>query len=1092
MQQQVFSIYRSSAGSGKTRTLAKEYLKLALRYRASYFKHILAVTFTNKSTQEMKGRILKYLSDFARGVKNDLATELKTELNLDDNTLQQYSQEVQRDILHNYSQFSVSTIDAFFQRVIRAFTREAGIMGDYTLEMDQQSVIDQVIDQLIDELGSNAELSKWIIQFTEENLEEGNSWDVRHGLKAFANHIFKEEFKLIEHELNQRTAEKQYFQNLLSELQKEKSVFIKTVARISKEGIKIIYDNGFGPGDFKYGKGTAHDFFYNLQNISSVSELAILKVRPQREFLEARHWPAKGIDRENELHELAETKLIPLLKEILDFRENKLQTSLSAELVLKNFYAFGLIADISRKLSAFKKQNNLMLIADAPSFLSGLIQDSDTPFVYEKIGSFYRNYLIDEFQDTSLLQWKNFLPLLKNSLDQGYPGMVVGDVKQSIYRWRGGDLRLLQNGIETQLGEDIVKTVNLQTNYRSAVNVIEFNNLFFKDASQTIERLTETSFASKAFEDVVQEIHHRDNQGYVKLKFFAQESKRKYNEDEEEEEDQNWKSQALDYMVAQIEALQQIGIAARDIALLVRKGEDGKQIAAHLLNYKESEKSKPSCNYEVVSNESLQLSGAASINLICAAMRMLLRWDDPIARAKLAFEYQRLSHQSEDQTAMMILSDKELDTKLPQQFIKDAADLRKMPLYEMAENLIQIFSLHTLNGELPYQFAFMDLILDFSKRDRSDLMSFLNWWEENSDKKSLQLSDDIEAMRIITIHKAKGLQFRYVIIPFCNWSLGHESKKGPMLWVKSELALFKDKGYLPVQYEKAMEQSFFAAQYREERIRAFLDNLNLLYVALTRAEQGMIVISKVNSRLEIKESPSDISQLLFEVLNNNEELFKYWRPEDLTLEMGELQAQASTKIPHENNIQLTQFTTGNWMEKIVVKQNGKHFYEPGLKAKIEKVQYGIKVHEVLSRIRLSTDLDNAVQDTLSEGLMTLEESEQIRTQIIQLLDNPQVSNWFGDQWQVYNEASILLPELRELRVDRLLIRDKQAIVIDYKTGDKKQEDKVQVSEYMLTLKNMDYAVKGYLLYLAEAGMQMEEVKMGAGGKTNQDQLNLNF
>jgi ATP-dependent helicase/nuclease subunit A len=1092
MKAPLFSIYRSSAGSGKTRTLAKEYLKLALGYRASYFKHILAVTFTNKSTQEMKGRILKYLNDFAIGNNNDLEDELKLELNLDDNTLQQYSQEVQREILHNYSQFSISTIDAFFQRVIRSFTREAGIMGDYTLEMDQQKVIDEVIDQLIEELGSNEELSKWIIQFTEENLEEGKSWDVRRGLKDFTKHIFKEEFKLIEQELIEKTADKNYFQNLLRELQKERSVFINTIVRLAKESVNVIHESGFSKSDFKY-SGGPYKFLCDLQNLNSISVLKELGVRPQREYLQAENWPDKNLERKEQLKQLANDKLVPALEEILAYREKHLERCLSAELVLKNFYAFGLIADISRKLAAYKKQNNIMLIADAPSFLSGLIQDSDTPFVYEKVGSFYKNYLIDEFQDTSLLQWKNFLPLLKNSLDQGYPGMVVGDVKQSIYRWRGGDLRLLQNGIEAQIGREMVKTVNLQTNYRSAVNVISFNNLFFKDASKTIERLTLTPFASEAFEDVAQQIHHRDKQGYVQLKFFVQENKRKYNNDDgEEEENNHWKSQALDYMVKQIEALQEQGVAARDIALLVRKGEDGKEIAAHLLQYKENEQSNNGCNYEVLSNESLQLSGAASINLLCAAMRMLLRWDDPIARAQLAFEYQRLLHPDDEQTILMVMPDKEQDSILPKQFVKESTELRKMPLYELAENLIQIFSLHTIKGELPYQFAFLDLILDFAKRERSDLMSFLGWWEDNKDRKSLQLSESSDAMRIITIHKAKGLQFKYVIIPFCNWCLDHEKQKGPILWAKSSHALFKDKGYLPVQYEKAMEQSCFADEFREERIRAYLDNLNLLYVALTRAEQGMILISPVSAKLEVKSEPTHVAQLLFAVINQHEELAKHWKPETLTFEMGKLQADTSKALTNENDIQLTQFARGSWAQKIVVKQSGKQFYEPGLKSKIEKIQYGIKVHEVLSRIKLSSDLSTAIQDVLAEGLINKDEVELIKSQIEKLLANPQVGNWFTETWKILNEASILLPEGKELRVDRLLLRDKKAVVIDYKTGDKKPEDKTQVNAYMLALRNMNYAAKGYLIYLEEEGIQIEEVKAAADGKENQDQLSLNL
>lgn len=1087
----IFSIYRSSAGSGKTRTLAKEYLKLALRYRANYFKHILAVTFTNKSTQEMKQRILKYLNDFANGISNDLGDELKEELNLDNNTLQQYSQEVQREILHNYSHFAISTIDSFFQKVIRSFTREAGIMGDYTLEMDQEKVIDEVIDQLIDEMGSNESLSKWIIQFTEENLEEGKSWDVRHGLKEFTKEIFKEDFKRIEQELIEKTSEENYFQNLIRDLQKQRAVFINTISKLAKEAISLIHEKGFAKEDFKWGGG-AYKFLFDLQSLDAVSTLATLAVRPQREYLEAKHWPAPKHNLADAIEQLAADKLVPLLNEILAFREKNLEVSLSAEMVLKNFYAFGLIADISRKLSAYKKQNNLMLIADAPALLSGLIQDSDTPFIYEKVGSFYRNFLIDEFQDTSLLQWSNFYPLVKNSLDQGYPGMVVGDVKQSIYRWRGGDLNLLQQGLQQQFGADRVATQNLATNYRSAATLVDFNNQFFAAAADLVKQVSGSNFIQQAFEDVAQQVYHKTKPGYVEAKFFiAKRGNRTYTSEEEEEENEHWKAQALVYMTQQIETLQASGAHPKDIAILVRTGKEGKEVAAHLLQHKASTEAKANCNYEVISNDSLLLSGAASVNLICAAMRMLWRWNDAMARAQLAFEYQRLFRPALPATDLMVKNQADFEAALPAAFVKEAAALRKMPLYEMAESLLKIFELHNIQGELTYQFSFLDLLLDFSKRERNDLHSFLQWWEENKEKKSIELSDGLSAMRILTVHSAKGLQFPYVILPFCTWSLDHDGKKGPMLWVKSDEGIFKDKGYFPVQYASAMEQSYFKDFYVEERVRAYLDNLNLLYVAFTRAEAGMFIISNVGEKLEVKQEPANMAQLLFAILKENQVWQTHWHEDELCMRLGELKIAEQKTDAQQNELQLTQFSTGSWQDKMQIKQAAKNFYDAAHKARLEKIQYGIKVHEVLARIVQEQDLPRALNDVLAEGLITQEEAARIEAQLQKLFATPLVADWFSEKWQARNEAGILLPGMQELRVDKLLTREKQAIILDYKTGEKKAADKEQVNDYMQAMRNMGYAVKGYLLYLGDEDIAIEEVKFAAG-KGDKDQLSLNL
>lgn len=406
---------------------------LALRYRSEYFKHILAVTFTNKATQEMKDRIIAYLNDFANGNPNELAAELKEELMLDESAFREHAQEVLSAILHRYSQFSISTIDAFFQKVIRSFTREAGLGGDYRLEVEQDAVLDEVIDNLIDELGSNQQLTRWVVDFAKENLENDRAWDVRESLIEFANEIFREDYKNIEDEVIRETQRKNFFTDLLTDLRHLKFEFTGFVRAKAQEAVREIQANGFREEDFKYGGGI-YNFFRKVTGFSRVKDFDedAKGKRAETDYQDSANWPAKDSPRRAAIVALANAKLLPLLNEILAYRRKHYSAALSAEAALNNFYAFGLIADISRKLKEYKDENNLMLLADAPKFLNGVIQDSDTPFIYEKVGSFYRNYLIDEFQDTSGLQWKNFFPLLVNSLDQGYKSLVVGDVKQAI------------------------------------------------------------------------------------------------------------------------------------------------------------------------------------------------------------------------------------------------------------------------------------------------------------------------------------------------------------------------------------------------------------------------------------------------------------------------------------------------------------------------------------------------------------------------------------------------------------------------------------------------------------------------------------
>ncbi|MDQ2656738.1 MAG: UvrD-helicase domain-containing protein, partial [Bacteroidota bacterium] len=738
-----FSVYRSSAGSGKTRTLAKAYLKLALQYRADYFKHILAVTFTNKASQEMKDRILEYLDDFAQGRPNSLAEELQKELSMDPQTFRQHSQEAQSTLLHQYDSFAISTIDAFFQKVIRSFTREAGLAGDYTLEVEQDTVLEEVIDNLIDELGHNPDLTEWVVDFAKENLENERAWDVRYSLIDFAKEIFREEFKEIEDELLAKTSETGYFRKLMGELRSRRSEFISLVRSKSREALSIIHTHGLEAADFKYAGGGVYSFFRKAAKVSHVKEFdeAAIGKRPAGDYQIPANWPGKTTSSATLMVGLAKDKLIPLLNDILGYWDKNYKIAHSAETVLNNFYSFGLIADISRKLKEYKDENNLMLLADAPKFLNGVIRDSDTPFIYEKVGSFYRNYLIDEFQDTSGLQWQNFQPLIVNSLDQGYPSLVVGDVKQAIYRWRGGDLSLLQEKITELLGDERVSVRELTDNFRSADEVVTFNNALFKTASQILSLESGLPSSTRAYHDVEQRVSKRES-GFVEVRLLDDDAAAAVGDVPH----LSWRDKALHNIPLALEKLQENGAQLKDIAILVRRNDEGQQVASWLLQYKNSPDAKPGCLYDVVSNESLRIDGAASVNLLLGAMRYLLNADDSIARAQLGYEFARLQEPERPLSEVFAVSNQNIfENNLPPAFTRQKPALKKLPLIELTETLIEIFGLGTITGELVYLQAFQDLVLEFSNRERSDLGAFLEWWEANKSKKSIQISGEVNA-----------------------------------------------------------------------------------------------------------------------------------------------------------------------------------------------------------------------------------------------------------------------------------------------------------------------------------------------------------
>lgn len=1001
----------------------------------------------------MKDRILAYLDDFANGRGGDLAAELKRELNLDDATFQQNAQEVQAAILHEYSHFSISTIDAFFQKVIRSFTREAGLTGDYRLEIDHEPVLEEVVDSLIDELGQNKALTEWVVDFAGENLENEKAWDVRYSLIEFSREIFREEFKAVEDDVAKKTADQSFFRELKKRLSEIKYSFLREINSTARQALEIFQSQKWTVSDINWGSNSGiQGFLGSCAAARSVKDVKEPGVRVKTFAEDASQWPAKKTAFANEIISVAETQLNPLLRDLISTIESKATEALSAELALQNLYVFGLVADISRKLKEYKDEQNLMLLADAPKFLNGVIQDSDTPFIYEKVGSFYKNYLIDEFQDTSGLQWSNFLPLLLNGLDQGYPSLVVGDVKQAIYRWRGGDLNLLQTQVESNIGKDRVKVENLDSNYRSSPAVVEFNNSFFETASAIVAQETVTSVPLDAYADVRQKVS-RSGSGIAKVQFLP-----------DDKEGPGWKENALNLIPSYLESFQDHGIPLRDVAILVRKNEEGQEIIAHLLNHKNSMQAKPGYKYDVISSESLRINSAASVNLLEGALKYLLNPNDDIARAQLAFEFARIFDPHRPMSEVFAVTNQSIfESSLPHAFTREKAALKKLPLFELTETLISIFNLGEQTGEVVFLQAFQNLVLDFFTRERNDLGAFLEWWEDNKEKKSIPVSAQADAAQVISIHKSKGLQFRYVIIPFCAWPVDHDTYNAPQLWVKSEESVFKDAGFLPVKYSSTLAKTYFKDYYTLENTRSYLDNLNLLYVAFTRAEEGMVIMAPDAA---VKSSRKHVGSLLLKSINHSDALTALYDANKGVFQSGEW---PSTNIEHTSGgeplVSLKQYHVSPWRHKLVIRNDGAKFFEEDNISQ-ERATYGIHIHNVLSRIITIEDVPSVTSAMLFEGVITAPEKEVLESQLNLLFENPQIRSWFGKGWEVKTEVPILVPGGQESRIDRLMISDRKCILVDFKTGNAVKADQKQVVEYMELLRRMNYPeIEGYLVYL---------------------------
>lgn len=1037
-----FLVYRSSAGSGKTRSLSKEYLKLALGFRSDYFKHILAVTFTNKATHEMKDRILQYLIDFSSGSQNELAQELMKDLDLDARTFLDHSKETLTLLLHNYSRFSVSTIDAFFQKVIRSFTRESGILGNFRLEIDNDLVLEEVISNLLDDLGQDEELTRWVLDFSKANLREGTNWNITYELVSFTKEIIKEDFKLIEKEILNK-ASKASIKQIHKTLLDGKRKFIHDLQVPAKTAMQLLKDNGLSVDHFAYkNSGTAYTFFAAYANGEDYEP----KERVRSAAADAMNWVKRG-DLSNPLLALARGRLGDILRSMLNYYDGEIRRYNSIIKVLDRFYEYALISDIIEKISLYKSENNIMLIADASQFLNGIINNSDTPFIYEKAGSFYNHFLIDEFQDTSALQWSNFKPLLFDSLDQNQLNMVVGDVKQSIYRWRGSDSSLLQNTVIKQVGMGRTQIHALNANYRSAGNVLDFNNAFFHRAALRVSEITDSPLAHDVYDGVEQENKKFPGEGFVQFQFVED----WYN---------SGKELALFGMVKFIEEIQLKGFDASSVAILVRRNDEGQDVANFLQQYQAEGKANPKCSYEVVSSDSLRLDSAICVSLLLMAYRVINNPKDKAARGEMALAFATMNGFSiEGPTTEKLFGEKFTDEII--------LSLSSLPIDEVTESLIRLFELGTDPTELTYLLGFQEVLMEFVSHEKNDIGSFLEWWSLNSNKKSVQSSERSDAIRIITIHKAKGLQFKFVIIPFGDWKLDHD--RPPVIWCQSNEPPFDQLGHLAIHYTTSLKDSYFNDDYLAEKNKAYVDNLNLLYVAQTRAELGLVFYGP---KWDNEGDPKNVGQLAYNILDLDPKLKPNWNQDQTVWATGNLlDPENVLEEGDESKVILNGYQAYDWRNKLVIRTEGTEFFLETKTEKREKINFGILLHKILSRITYKMESDSAVQQLTSEGVIMKEELEEVQSLLDKMWTMPAVADWFSKDWTVKTEAPLLIPNHRPERIDRVIFKEtpagkKKAVIIDYKSGEKKQADKDQVLAYAQHLQQMGYVdVEGFLLYL---------------------------
>lgn len=1072
----MLKIYRASAGSGKTFMLTKDYIRLLFEAdRHNRHRKILAVTFTNKATGEMKSRIIGELFRLASGNDSPYREDLAKRFGLNDEQIQIQAKKILTGILHDYSAFAISTIDKYFQQIIRAFARDIGVHGGYELELDTSRILDQSVDNLFSDLSGaeNNQLLEWLTQYAEERIEQSENWNMRSNILSLGFEIFKENYQYKAEATSKKLHDREFITAFKKELAQIARLFKTGMMQEAGNALKIIHAHGLETSDFKGSSRSPMnyvtkiadgkiDFPDSLRKITEdINECMTQKMDPgQKQVIEATF--SDGL----------QDSLVKL-RDLFDREYIRYNT---VEIIRKHLNTLGILSDLALQIKKLTADQNVMLISDTNLLLNKIIDNSDSPFIYEKTGVRTDHFMIDEFQDTSTLQWRNFLPLIKNSLSTGYFNLLVGDVKQSIYRWRNSDWKLLANQIYEDFPHEGIQDEVLNTNWRSDKNIVTFNNLFFENASAILQqKLNEnidpvlgqlpglsdlTDQISGAYRDMEQQISGKAKDGHVQFNFI-----------DASEAEEGWKDISLNRLPEILENAQSRGYKPGEIAILVRKRDEEQAVIQKLLHYKTSPEAKPGFSYDVMGTEGLMLNSAASVKFLSGMLHLFVNPEDQVQRLIVGFEYAKGKlNLSPDEALHKIFAVKENTEAICPLFSDEENEkiqaLKHFSLYEMIEQMIDLFDLTGWHGEVIFIQAFQDVIFKFSTGKNSDLNSFLQWWEKSGDKEHISTPETNSAFRIMTVHKSKGLDFPVVIMPFCDWEL--DSRMKNILWCETNAEPFNRLPLLPVEYSSGLAKTVFAENYFREMMQTYVDNLNIAYVAFTRPEHELICLSPLPKRDKSgKYQIKTLANLLYHCFENSTAGFltSGFKPDSGYYKAGEetsigKMVSSSPKNDASNGDYPVE-TPGKRLRlrHRLISMNQEDITDNPL-------DYGIMMHEILCNITFLEDIPAVVETFIRDGKLNRSEAETILKELDEFSRMPEVETWFSKEKKILNETSILTPGGHQYRPDRIVLDGNTAIVIDYKFGEHELgKYEKQVKNYASLLNEMGYSTRSYLCYV---------------------------
>ena len=1066
-------VYKASAGSGKTFTLAVQYIRQLIEDPYSY-RRILAVTFTNKATTEMKERILSQLYGIATSLKSSdgYLKEIMKTSNKSVDEIRKAADTALKNIIHDYSRFRIETIDSFFQSVMRNLARELELGANMTIELNNGNVLSDAVDSMIEKLDRMSPTLYWLLEYIEERIADDKRWNVSSEIKGFGRNIFDEAYIEKGVALREKLKDTKFIPQYRKKLQEKRESILDTMKGFNEHFQEILNANGLTPTDLKNGARGIGSYFNKIASGKLSNDVRNATVEKCLEGAE--NWTTKTSPHKDTIISLANQVLIQVLNDAESTRMSSNKVLNSCDMSLRYLNNLQLLMRIDSEVREQNLSHNRFLLSDTNALLHSIIREGDASFVYEKIGTTIDTVMIDEFQDTSRMQWENFHLLLEESLAQKEGSMIVGDIKQSIYRWRNGDWKILA-GLDKDRSFRL-NSKTLDTNWRSEANIIAFNNDIFTSACKVLNeryKVDEGEDCTQlldAYSDVRQKTSKNTKEGYIKLSFLKNSEEHPYTDT------------TMELLAEEVDSLVKKGVRVNDIAILVRKNKSIPAIADYF------DKNTP---YRVVSDEAFRLDASLAVCMLIDGLRYISEPTDRIACARLAVAYQKeILKKDVDYNTVLLNS---VEDYLPAEFRLMLPEMSLMPLYELLEKLFVIFRMDMIEEQDAYLCAFYDAVTEYMQNNSSELTSFLTYWNDTLYAKTIP-SGEISGIRILSIHKSKGLEYHTVLLPFCDWKMENETYNH-MLWCRineadADKEPFCELDLTPVNYSSAMAESYFSDSYREERLQLWVDNLNLLYVAFTRACKNLIVWCKDEQKDTVSKLLRESIDCMKEIkmtcnmpeLDEEDEENKEENDEPIVYEYGEICISGEKKksdstnrlvaIPDAVNVKIESLET-----EIDFKQSnrsadfirGDEDEEENLRS--QYIRQGQLLHTLFASIDTKEDLTAAIERLLFEGVIeSAEKAQEIYEIAEKALNLDEVKDWYSGEWTLYNECSIIYNDeqgkMQTRRPDRVMMKGKEVIVVDFKFGKKKPEYSTQVREYMSLLSEMGYTdIKGYIWYV---------------------------